>query len=483
MSNRNPQGDAPEEATLPPTNSLTMRLEITNRPGMIGKVLSAIGDQGATVGAIDLVEIGSSKVIRDITFSVWDEKVGSDILKALRKLSGVKLLRYSDPILSSHLGGKIEMQSKIPLKTRRDLSIAYTPGVGRVSMHIHNNPESVWDLTAKRNTVAVVSDGTAVLGLGDIGPAAAMPVMEGKALLFKEFGNVDAWPICLETKDPDEIVETVKRIAVGFGGINLEDISAPRCFEIEDRLRDELDIPVFHDDQHGTAVVVTAAILNAAKLVKKNLDEISVVVSGVGASGVACVKMLLSYGVTNIIGCDRTGAVYRGREGNMNYMKTWFADHTNPDNRQGSLSDVIEGADLFLGLSGPGAVTVEDIQKMGRDPIVFAMANPAPEILPHEAGPHVAIMATGRSDFANQINNVSAFPGIFRGALDVQASTINEEMKKAAAEAIASTITTRQLHADYVIPSVFNRNVAPAVARAVSRAARATGVARRSRSI
>lgn len=481
MSSKNRQGDISEEPTLPPTNSLTMRLEITNRPGMIGKVLSAIGDQGATVGAIDLVEVGSSKVIRDITFSVWDEKVGSAILKALKRLSGVKLLRYSDPILSSHLGGKIEMQSKIPLKTRRDLSIAYTPGVGRVSMHIYNNPESVWDLTAKRNTVAVVSDGTAVLGLGDIGPAAAMPVMEGKALLFKEFGNVDAWPICLETKDPDEIVETVKRIAVGFGGINLEDISAPRCFEIEDRLRDEMDIPVFHDDQHGTAVVVTAAILNASKLVKKNLDELKVVVSGVGASGVACVKMLLSYGVMNIIGCDRTGAVYRGREGNMNYMKNWFADHTNPDNKQGTLSDVIEGADLFLGLSGPGAVTVHDIQTMGRDPIVFAMANPDPEILPHEAGPYVTIMATGRSDFANQINNVSAFPGIFRGALDVQASAINEEMKKAAAEAIAATITTKQLHSDYIIPSVFNRNVAPAVARAVSRAARVTGVARRPR--
>lgn len=481
MSTSNRQGSVPEEPTLPPTNSLTMRLQITNQPGMIGKVLSAIGDQGATVGAIDLVEIGNSKVIRDITFSVWDEQVGSDILKALKKLSGVKLLRYSDPILSSHLGGKIEMKSKIPLKTRRDLSIAYTPGVGRVSMHIYNNPESAWDLTAKRNTVAVVSDGTAVLGLGDIGPAAAMPVMEGKALLFKEFGNVDAWPICLATKDPDEIVETVKRIAVGFGGINLEDISAPRCFEIEDRLRDELDIPVFHDDQHGTAVVVTAAILNATKLVKKNLDDLKIVVSGVGASGVACVKMLLSYGVTNIIGCDRAGAVYRGREGNMNYMKEWFADHTNPDNRQGTLSQVIEGADLFLGLSGPGAISVGDLQKMGRDPIVFAMANPDPEILPHEAGPHVAVMATGRSDFANQINNVSAFPGIFRGVLDVQASSINEEMKKAAAEAIAAMITTRQLHADYIIPSVFNRNVAPAVARAVSRVARTTGVARRSK--
>jgi len=469
------------DSTLPPTNSLTLRLEISNQPGMIGKVLSAIGDQGATVGAIDLVEMSGAKLVRDITFSVWDEKVGSDILKALKKLQGVKVIRYSDPILSSHLGGKIEMQSKIPLKTRRDLSIAYTPGVGRVCMHIYNKPETLWELTGKRNTVAVVTDGTAVLGLGDIGPGAAMPVMEGKALLFKEFGNVDAWPICLDTTDTQEIIETVKRIAPGFGGINLEDISAPRCFEIEDSLRAQLDIPVFHDDQHGTAVVVSAALINAAKLVQKNLDELNVVVAGVGASGVACVKMLLSYGVKNIIGCDRSGAVYKGRPDNMNFMKNWFAENTNHDKKKGSIGEVIEGADLFLGLSGPGTITVDDIKKMNKDPIVFAMANPDPEILPHEAGPHVAIMATGRSDFANQINNVSAFPGIFRGALDVQATTVNDEMKMAAAEAIASTITSRQLQADYIIPSVFNRNVAPAVARAVSRAARASGVARRSR--
>jgi malate dehydrogenase (oxaloacetate-decarboxylating) len=468
--------------TLPQTNSLTMRLEIQNDVGMIGVITSAIGEGGGNIGAIDLVEVRRDKVIRDITFSVWDEATGRAILKALRSIKGVKVVSFSDPVFLTHLGGKIAMHSRIPLKTRRDLSLAYTPGVGRVSMHIHQDPESLWYLTAKHNFVAVITDGTAVLGLGDIGPAASIPVMEGKSLLFKEFAGVDSWPIAIGTTDPDQFVETVKLISTGFGGINLEDISAPRCFYIEDRLKAELDIPVFHDDQHGTAVVVMAAVLNAVKLVQKNLGDLKVVVTGVGASGVACTKMLISHGVKNIIGCDRTGVVYKGRTENMNFMKEWFADNTNFDNIRGTVSDAIEGADLFLGLSGPGAITVNDIKKMNRDAIVFAMANPDPEIMPNEVGPYARIVATGRSDFPNQINNVLAFPGIFRGALDVQATEINEEMKMAAAYAIANTISKRELHDDYIVPSVFNRNVATAVAKAVSKAARDTGVALRRRS-
>ena len=483
MATRTRGTPASEAATtLPQTNSLTMRLEVQNQVGMIGKITSAIGEGGGNIGAIDLVEVTRDKVIRDITFSVWDDASGRAILKALRNLEGVRVISFSDPVFLTHLGGKIEMRSRIPLKTRRDLSFAYTPGVGRVSMHIYREPEALWNLTAKRNFVAVITDGTAVLGLGDIGPGASMPVMEGKSLLFKEFAGVDSWPIAIGTTDPDEFVETVKLISTGFGGINLEDISAPRCFYIEDRLKEELDIPVFHDDQHGTSVVVMAAVLNAMKIVQKNLDELKVVITGVGAAGVACAKILLSHGVKDLIGCDRSGIVYRGRTENMNFMKEWFAEHTNIDNVQGTVSDALEGADLFLGLSSPGVITVDDIKKMNSDAIVFAMANPDPEIMPDQVAPYVRIVATGRSDFPNQINNVLCFPGIFRGALDVEATDINEEMKMAAARAIAGTISKRELHEDYIVPSVFNRNVAPAVAKAVAKAARDTGVARRRRS-
>lgn len=461
-----------------PGGPVTIRLEIENKVGMIGKVTSVIGERGGNMGAIDLVEVRKDTVVRDITYTTAYETEGQAVLKALRQLEGVRVLTASDPLLLYHLGGKIEMSSRVPVKTRQDLSTAYTPGVGRVSMYIHNNPQSVWNLTTKRNTVAVVSDGTAVLGLGDIGPEAAMPVMEGKALLFKEFGGVDSWPICLATKDADAIVDTVKYLAPGFGGINLEDISAPRCFYIEERLKKELDIPVFHDDQHGTAVVVMAAIFNALKIVGKDLENLKVVVSGVGASGVACSKMIMAAGARNIVGCDRQGIIYRGRKENMNFMKDWFAENTNPQNITGSIHDAMEGADLFLGLSGPGVIDVNDLLKMNPDPIVFAMANPDPEILPTEASPYVRIMATGRSDFANQINNVLCFPGMFRGALDAHATAINEEMKLAAAEALANTISKRELQEDYIIPSVFNRSVAPSIAKAVSRAARASGVAR-----
>ncbi len=357
--------------------------------------------------------------------------------------------------------------------------MAYTPGVARVCMAIHRSPENVYKLTIKRNTIAVVTDGTAVLGLGDIGPEAAMPVMEGKAMLFKEFGKVDAFPICLATKDTEEIIRTVKNIAPVFGGINLEDISAPRCFEIEARLKKELDIPVFHDDQHGTAVVVLAALINAAKIVGKDISEMKMIITGVGAAGVACSKIILEAGGTNIIGFDRTGAIYKGRTDGMNFMKQWFAEHTNPTGFKGKLKEALEGADFFMGLSGPGVVEAKDLAKMNKNAIVFAMANPTPEVMPEEAAPYVRIMATGRSDYPNQINNVLCFPGIFRGALDCQATDINEEMKLAAAHAIANLVSPNELNEDYIIPGVFNPKVAESVAKEVVRAAIRTGVARR----
>jgi malate dehydrogenase (oxaloacetate-decarboxylating) len=357
--------------------------------------------------------------------------------------------------------------------------MAYTPGVARICEAIQQDPEKVFTLTIKKNTVAIVTDGTAVLGLGDIGPAAALPVMEGKAMLFKEFAGVDAFPICLNTKDPDEIVRTVKAISMAFGGINLEDISAPRCFQIEERLREELDIPVFHDDQHGTAVVVLAALINALKLVGKQMSDVKVIVNGVGAAGVACTKIIMAAGVKNMIGCDQTGALYRGRQENMNWMKDWYAQNTNPQEEKGTVHEVIRGADVFLGLSVPGVIDAEDVKAMAEKPIVFAMANPVPEIMPEDAAPYVAVMATGRSDYANQINNVLSFPGIFKGALACRAARINEEMKLAAADAIAAIISDTELQPEYIVPSVFDKRVAEAVAREVETAAYKTNVARR----
>ncbi|MEP7343583.1 MAG: malic enzyme-like NAD(P)-binding protein, partial [Acidobacteriota bacterium] len=436
---------------------------------------------GGNIGAVDIVEVGAHHLIRDITVAAGNDEHADSIVEAVRAVDGVTVVNVSDRTFLRHLGGKIEITNKRPLQTRSDLSIAYTPGVARVCMAIYKDPEKVYNLTIKRNCIAVVTDGTAVLGLGDLGPAAALPVMEGKAMLFKEFAGIDAFPICLDTKDVDEIVRTVKAIAPTFGGINLEDISSPRCFEVEQRLKRELDIPVFHDDQHGTAVVVLAALINALKIVGKKMDEIKVVVVGVGAAGTACTKMLLKAGARNIVGCDLYGAVYRGRTEGMNDATRWYAEHTNPDNLQGTLTDLMEGADLFLGLSSGNVLTVEMLKKMNRDPIVFALANPTPEIMPEEAWPHVKVMATGRSDYPNQINNVLCFPGIFRGALDCRASDINEEMKMAAAEAIASVIGNEELHPEYIIPSVFNRQVAPLVAKAVEEAARRSGVARRER--
>jgi malate dehydrogenase (oxaloacetate-decarboxylating) len=401
------------------------------------------------------------------------------VVEAIMEIADVRVLSVSNAVFLAHLGGKLEITAKRPLKTRRDLSIQYTPGVADVAMEIHADPTRAYRLTMKGNTVAVVTDGTAVLGLGDIGPEAALPVMEGKAVLFKEFGGVDAIPICLDTKDPDEIVRTVKYIAPVFGGINLEDISAPRCFQIEERLKAELDIPVFHDDQHGTAVVVMAGLINALKIVGKKLEDLKIICCGVGAAGTAVTKFLLSAGVRNIIGYDRGGVLYRGRQEDMDPIREWYAANTNPDGFRGTLVDALQGADVFIGLSAPGLLPAAAITKMARDPIIFAMANPVPEVMPEEAAPYARIIATGRSDYPNQINNVLCFPGLFRGVLDSGAREINEDMKLAAAQAIAGMVSQGHLHEDYIIPSVFDRKVVRNVAKAVARAAQRTGVARR----
>jgi malate dehydrogenase (oxaloacetate-decarboxylating) len=460
--------------------SATLRVHLEDRPGAFADVARAIGDAGGNLGAIDLVRVEQSKKVRDVTVDATSADHIDRIVDTVRNVPGAEVEHVSDRTFLLHLGGKIEMVSKSPLKTRDDLSMAYTPGVARVCMAIAEDTSKVWNLTIKQNTVAVVSDGTAVLGLGDIGPEAAMPVMEGKAMLFKEFGGVDAWPICLSTTDTDEIVTSVAAIAPGFGGINLEDISAPRCFEIESRLQALLDIPVFHDDQHGTAIVVTAAFLNALKLVGKRPADAKVVLTGVGAAGVATTDMLLGLGVTSIIGCDRQGAINLDRE-DLGPWKQMYAEKTNPGGFAGTADEALAGADVFLGLSGPGAVSRDGIGSMAEGAIVFAMANPTPEIAPEEIEGLVAVVATGRSDYPNQINNVLAFPGVFRGALDVRAEAINEKMKLAAAHAIAGVVKPEELGAEYIVPSVFNRDVAPAVAGAVAAAAERTGVARRRR--
>jgi malate dehydrogenase (oxaloacetate-decarboxylating) len=458
--------------------SMTLRVEFPHRAGSLGKILTVIGNAEGMVGAVDIVRMGQKWSIRDITVNARNSEHGRKVVGAVEALPETRVVNISDRTFLMHLGGKVEVKPKMPVRTRDDLSMAYTPGVARVCRAIAEEPERAFNLTIKRNMVAVVSDGTAVLGLGDIGPKAAMPVMEGKAMLFKEFAGVDAFPLCLETKDTDEIVETVKRIAPAFGGINLEDISAPRCFEIEERLKGELDIPVFHDDQHGTAVAVLAALINSLKIVGKRMQDLKVVINGIGAAGVACAKILLSAGVRNIIGCDSKSIVYSGREG-LNASKRWFAAYTNPEGRTGGLAEAVKGADLFLGLSVPGVLTGYHLDFMAEDPIIFAMANPVPEIMPELTLGRARIMATGRSDYPNQINNVLCFPGIFRGALDVRAHEISEDMKLAAARAIAGVIPGETLSEDYVIPSVFDERVAPAVAEAVAQAAKENGVARR----
>jgi len=458
--------------------SFTLRVEFPHRAGSLGKILTTIGEADGLVGAVDIVRMRQDKTIRDITVNARDSEHGQRVVEAVDGLPEVQVVNVSDRTFLMHIGGKIEVRSKLKIRTRDDLSMVYTPGVARVCRAIHEDPERAFNLTIKRNTVAVVSDGTAVLGLGDIGPRAAMPVMEGKAALFKQFANVDAFPICLDTKDTEEIIQAVKNMAPGFGGINLEDISAPRCFEIEERLKKELDIPVFHDDQHGTAVVVLAALINSLKITGKTFEELRVVVNGVGASGVACAKIIMAAGATNVVGCDSKGIVHEGRE-DLNPAKRWFAEHTNPEGRTGDLAQAVRGADLFLGLSAPDVLTVDDLKTMNEDPIIFAMANPDPEIRPEVAMGHARIIATGRSDYPNQINNVLCFPGIFRGALDVRAHEIDEDMKLAAANAMADVIPEEDLSEDYIIPSVFDERVAPAVAEAVAEKAKETGMARR----
>ncbi len=459
--------------------SFTMRVRLPSIPGMFALLAGIIGKAGGDMGAIDLVSADRKYKLRDVTVSAADDAHAQRIIAAVRAAPQFEVRSVSDRTFLLHLGGKISVENRMSLKTRDDLSMAYTPGVARVSLAIQRDPKAAWSLTIKGSTVAIVSDGTAVLGLGDIGPEAAMPVMEGKAMLFREFGGINAFPICLGTKDVDTIVDTVVALSPGFGGINLEDIAAPRCFEIERRLKARLDIPVFHDDQHGTAVVMLAALHNACKLLKRPIDTLKVVVSGVGAAGMACTKILRRAGVRRIIGFDTAGALYRGRTEHMNPSKQQFAAMTNPSNYRGDLAGALKGANLFLGLSGPDTIDPTWLKGMARRAMVFAMANPTPEVTPESVPANVSIIATGRSDYPNQINNVLCFPGIFKGALSVHAREINESMKLAAARAIASVVKHDELSVEYIIPSVFDRRVAAVVARAVAKAAVRTGVARR----
>jgi malate dehydrogenase (oxaloacetate-decarboxylating) len=458
--------------------SATLRVHLDDEPGAFAALAGAIAAVGGNLDAIDLVRVEGDKKVRDVVVLATDSDHAARIVAAVQALPGVRVEHASDRTFLMHLGGKMEVQATIPLQTRDDLSMAYTPGVARVCLAIAEDPAAAWSLTVKGNTVAIVSDGTAVLGLGDIGPEAAMPVMEGKAILFKEFGGVDAWPICLDTKDPDEIVAIVKALAPGFGGINLEDISAPRCFEIERQLDELLDIPVFHDDQHGTAIVTLAALMNSLRIVDRSLADVTIVVSGVGAAGLAVTDILLDAGATNVIGCDRDGAIYEGRPG-LADIKLAYAARTNPERLTGSADEVLRGADVFIGLSAPGAITADGVFSMTDDAIVFAMANPVPEVNPEAVASKAAVLATGRSDYPNQINNVLAFPGVFRGALGARATRITPRMRAAAAAALAATIAPEELSADYVVPSVFNRAVAPAIAAAVRRTAEEDGVARK----
>ncbi|HZG86124.1 NAD-dependent malic enzyme [Paenibacillus sp.] len=460
------------------STTIVLRLEIEKEKASFGHIATAIGEAGGDIVAVDVNRPGKTTTVRDITVNVADALQTKAIVEVLRALDGVTVLQVSDQTFLLHLGGKIEVTPKIAIKTRDDLSRVYTPGVARICTAIHEEPSRAHSLTIKRNTIAVVSDGSAVLGLGNIGPLAAMPVMEGKAMLFKQIAGVDAFPICLDTQDTEEIIRTIKLIAPAFGGINLEDISSPRCFEIEERLTEELDIPVFHDDQHGTAVVLLAGLYNAVQVVRKRLEDCKIVLCGVGAAGIACTKILLAAGATNIIGVDRGGALVRGQTYGHDAWN-WYAEHTNPNREAGTLSDVIAGADIFIGVSGPGVLTREDVRRMARDPIVFAMANPTPEISPEEAEGVVRVMATGRSDYPNQINNVLCFPGLFRGVLNCRASRVTERMKLAAARAIASVVTDEERNEHYIIPSVFNQSVADRVRDAVIEAAIEDGVARR----
>jgi len=444
---------------------------------MFAQIATAISQAGGDLGSIDIVRVEKGKIVRDITVNTRDEEHEKEIVRSVKNIKGVKIIRVMDRTFFAHQGGKIEIHNKMPLRNRDDLSKVYTPGVARICLDIHENKIHAYRYTIKGNSVAVVTDGTAVLGLGDIGPEASMPVMEGKAMIFKEFAGIDAFPIALQTKDTEEIINTVRNISPTFGGISLEDISAPRCFEIERKLRQELDIPVIHDDQHGTAVVVLAALINVARLLKRKIEKFKVVIVGAGAAGTATAFMLSAYGITDVVVCDTAGAIYEGRRQNMNPYKSALAKKTNPRNFKGSISDAMKGADVFIGLSAPGIITGDDVKAMSAEPVVFALANPEPEITPEEALPIVRVLATGRSDYPNQINNMLSFPGIFRGLLDVRARGVNEEVKFAASRAIAHTVKDDELTEDYIIPSIFDKKVVISVAHAVAEIAKTTGIA------
>ena len=463
----------------PPATQYSIALDVTldNRPGVLGRLCTAIGDAGGNIYAIEGFVAKGRELERDIVVNCSSVEHQSAVVAAVEATEGVQLDSWHDRTFRMHEGGKIEVLPLCSVADQDDLSMAYTPGVARVCKAIEADERLADEFTIRRNTVAIVSDGTAVLGLGDIGPKGAMPVMEGKALLFKSFAGVDAFPICIDVDSPEEIIETVIRLAPTFGGINLEDIAAPGAFQVEEALKEALDIPVFHDDQHGTAVVTLAALENALRLTGKRMADLSIVISGVGAAGVAIGKILLGAGASKIVGVDSRGAVYDGRDG-LNAWKQWFAENTNPGGQQGSLSDALVGADVFIGVSAPDIVTVEDVKAMNDEPIVFAMANPDPEVKPELVSDLVAVMGTGRSDYPNQINNVLAFPGIFRGALDARATDITENMKLAAAKAIAESVSDEELTAQNIMPSVFDRSVSMRVAAAVAEAAVADGVSR-----
>jgi len=446
--------------------SFTARLEVASHGRAVSEITRAVEQAGGVVTALDVASGNRGKLRVDVTCAAIDTAHAESLVGALREIPGVTVHKVSDRTFLMHLGGKIEMRSKVPLRNRDDLSMAYTPGVARVSLALAANPEDARRLTIKRNSVAVVTDGSAVLGLGNVGPYAALPVMEGKAALFKRFAGIDAWPICLDTQDTDQIVATVAAIAPGFGGINLEDISAPRCFEVERRLRAMLDIPVFHDDQHGTAIVVLAALTNALRVVGKDLGSVRITMAGAGAAGTAVLKLLLVAGARHVVVCDLEGAVYRGRPG-LNESLAWIAENTNAEGYAGDLAGAVEGADVFIGVSAPNILSGEDVKTMNSDAIVFALANPDPEVDPEDAREHAAVVATGRSDYPNQINNVLAFPGVFRGLLDAQSKKIDDQMLVAAARALADVVQADELGPDYIIPSVFHPDVASRVAAAI----------------
>ena len=468
-----------DKSNFSSANKLTVRLGLVNKPGVFAQAVKVIAKGNANLGAVDIVEVTPHKVIRDVTFDVASDEHGQRIIDALNKLENIKVVSFSDPVFLLHLGGKIHIQNKVPLKTRNQLSMAYTPGVAKVCMAIAQEHSKVNTLTIKSNSVAIVTDGSAILGLGNLGPEAALPVMEGKAMLFKEFADIDAWPICLATQDVEEIISTVKNIAPVFGGINLEDISAPRCFEIEARLKKILNIPVMHDDQHGTAVVLLAALKNALKIVKKDIKDIRVTVSGVGAAGAACCRILLAAGARHLLACNRKGVVLVVDEENLDQAREDLFSCVDANNPHMTLREALYGADVFIGVSAGNILSAGDLRRMKDDRIVFAMANPDPEVNPHEALKICRVFATGRSDFPNQINNALAFPGIFRGALNVRAKEINEEMKLAASDALAELVAEDQLSEEYIIPGIFDKRVVAAVAAAVQEAAYKTKVARK----